>query len=243
MTAGREILCEQGDAVWMHERCGRVTASRMADVMDRLKGGKSGQKREKYKMELLTEQITGRNAEHFVTNAMAFGIENERLARTAFEMAKGVDVQRVGMFVHPTIERSAASPDGMIGDTEILEIKVPNTATHLRYFMDGVMPEDYVSQVQWQLACTGRQAAWFCSYDPRLPEDFGLFITRLERDDKLIAEMECEVTKFLAELNAMAEKLLANRAPLPACAEGVEPMELPAEGWLASQVGVSGGGE
>lgn len=205
------IQCEQGDPTWIHERCGRITASRVADVVAKLKNGKPGASRHTYMMEKLTEVLTGQLAEHFVTNAMQWGIETEGMARTNYELANGVDVQRVGMVVHGKIERSSCSPDGLIGQDGALEIKCPTTATHLEYLIDGVMPEEYIPQCMWTLACTGRSYVDFVSYDPRLPQDFSLFVKRLPRDEKLIAAMEFEVVQFIEELNAMCEKLLKNK--------------------------------
>jgi putative phage-type endonuclease len=214
MKSGRIIKCDQGDSTWLHERVGRVTASRITDVVSKLKNGKPSAARETYKMELLTEVLTGQTAEHFVTAAMQHGIETEPLARSMYEIEKNVSVERIGMVIHPKIERASASPDGLVGDWGLVEFKCPQTATHLRYFIDGVVPEDYKAQMSWQLACTGRSWVDFCSYDSRLPADFGLFIKRFERDEEAICQMEKEVETFIAELNAMCEKLLKGR-PAP----------------------------
>lgn len=205
------INCEQHDPTWMHERCGRVTASRIADVIGKLKSGKYGAGRENYMMEKLEEILTGRVAEHFVSAPMQFGIENEGLAREIYEQTQGVEVERIGMVIHPTIDRFSSSPDGLVGEEGLVEFKVPNTSTHLRYLMDGVVPEDYKPQMTAQMACTGRKWCDFVSFDPRLPDDFWLFVIRYERDEKAIAEMEAEVEKFITELNEMAAKLLKHK--------------------------------
>lgn len=205
------LQIDQQSPEWLHARCGCVTASRVKDVVSKLKSGKPSAARQTYMLELLAETISGRAAEHYVSAPMMYGIENEPLARNLYECERGVDIERVGFVLHPKIKRAGASPDGLIGDDGLLEIKVPNTTTHLTYFMDGVMPEEYIPQVQWQLACTGRKWADFMSYDPRMPMDFGIFIVRVDRDEKLIEEMECDVTKFRSELDAMAAKLLKNR--------------------------------
>lgn len=206
------LRIQQGTAEWFNARIGCVTASRVADAVNFLKSGKSSQRREDYKMELLTEILTGVPAEHYVSPAMDFGIQNEPLGREAYQQARGVELSSIGFVTHPHIKRAGASPDALLIDQQILvEIKVPNTVTHLRYLIDGVVPEQYVPQITWQLACTGYKACDFVSYDPRLPEDFSLFIVRHERDEKAIAAMEAGVLDFQAELHAMLEKLTQYR--------------------------------
>lgn len=217
------LLMQQGSAEWLAERCGQVTASRIADVMATVKKGESA-KRSGYKMELLAEIVTGDTADHYVSPAMDYGIEYEPVARAAYEMAQGVEVQSIGYVRHPNIPRSGASPDGLVGDDGLVEIKVPTTRTHLEYFLAGAVPAEYKPQMLWQMACSGRQWCDFVSYDPRLPEEFGLLIVRFERDEEAITEMEESVRTFIGELNAMADGLLARKrevkpkpfAPVPA---------------------------
>ena len=183
--------------------------------MAKLKNGKESAARASYKMELLSEILTGRATEHYVSTAMDFGSENEPLARSCYEISTGIEVERIGYVRHPSIPRCGASPDGLVGDDGLLEIKVPNTTTHLEYLIDGTVPLDYMPQMFWQMACSGRQWVDFISYDPRLPSEYGLFIVRLERDDEIIKAMEAEVAQFIGELNAMAEKLLALKKEQP----------------------------
>lgn len=219
------LTMQQGSAEWLQERTGKVTASRVKDVLAVTRSGE-GAARGKYKMELLTELITGNAAEHYVSPAMDFGTEYEPVALAAYEMAKEVSVERIGYVRHPSILRCGASPDGLVGDDGLVEIKVPNTSTHLGYYLAEVVPSDYKPQMLFQMACTGRKWCDFVSYDPRLPEDFGLFIVRFHRDELAIAKMEAAVTEFIAELEAMADKLLKGRpierrepgpmAPVPA---------------------------
>ena len=211
MKSGRVIQCQQGDETWFFERTGRVTASRVADVVSKRSNGKYTAARETYKLELLTEILTGRAAEHYVSLAMDWGVEQEPLARAEYELATNVEVERVGLVIHPSIDRAAASPDGFVGTDGLAEFKCPTTSTHLRYLIEEKIPDDYVCQMQWQLACTGRLWNDFVSYDSRLPSEFGLFIVRLDRDDKLIGQMEREVEQFISELNNLAEKLLKDR--------------------------------
>ena len=198
---------QQGTAEWLHARCGNVTASRVADVIGKLKSGKYSQERENYMLELLTEVTTGRTCEHFVSVPMQHGIENEPLARTCYELKFGVEVERVGFVLHPTLPRCGGSPDGLVGEDGMLEIKCPTTLTHWRYLFAEVVPEAYKPQMLWNMACAGRKWTDFISYDPRLPSEYGLFIVRFMRDDKAIAEMEAEVEKFIGELAALCQRL------------------------------------
>jgi putative phage-type endonuclease len=203
---------DQGTPEWLAARTGQVTASRVKDVVGKLKNGKESAARASYKLEMLSEILTGKAVEHFVSMAMDFGSENEPLARACYEIEKGVEVERIGYVKHPAIERAGASPDGLVGDDGLVEIKVPNTTTHLQYLIAEEVPSDYIPQMMWQMACTGRQWCDFVSYDPRLPSDFGLFVIRLHRDDKQIGEMEREVERFIVEVNEMAERLLKYRS-------------------------------
>lgn len=191
---------EQGSPEWMRLRLGRVTASRVADVMAKTKTGPSAS-RTNYLAQLLCERLTGNPTECFVNDAMRWGTEREPEARAAYSFHHDADVTEIAFVNHPTIEMAGASPDGLIGLDGLLEIKAPNTATHLDTLASGKPAGKYVTQMQWQMACTGRQWCDFASYDPRLPEHLRLFVTRVPRDAELIATMEAEVTAFLGELN------------------------------------------
>lgn len=202
------VECVQGSAAWFEARVGCVTASRVADVLAKLKR-KDGEAaaRYNYRIQLLSESLTGQPDPHYVSTWMKEGIENEPLARTAYELKTGNDVELVGFVLHPSIDRCGASPDGLIGRDGLIEIKCPKTTTHIEYLLAGVVPDEYKAQMLWQMACTGRQWCDFVSYDPRLPEHLQLFIVRLTRDDKEIADMEQKVEQFIAEIDALAAKL------------------------------------
>lgn len=202
------INCIQGSAEWFEARVGRITASRVADALSMLKRGGSSANRERYKIDILTEILTGNPVEHYVSPAMDFGIENEPVARSAYEMYMAETVELIGFVIHPKINRSGASPDGLVGEDGLIEIKVPTGTTHLQYLIDGVVPDEYVPQMMWQMACTGRKWCDFVSYDPRIPEDFSLFVKRLPRDNEYIAELERGVRQFISEVNDMASVLL-----------------------------------
>jgi putative phage-type endonuclease len=196
---------EQGTAEWHQIRLGKVTASRVADVMAKTKTGPSAS-RTNYMAQLLCERLTGTPADFFMNDAMRWGTEKEPEARLAYSFHHDADVTEIAFVDHPTIAMSGASPDGLIGDDGLLEIKAPNTSTHLDTLLSGTIPGKYQSQMTWQLACCQRDWCDFVSYDPRLPEHLRLFVKRFHRDDLRVAEMEEEVRTFLQELD---EKIAA----------------------------------
>lgn len=199
---------EQGSPEWLAARCGLVTASRVADVVAKTKSG-WGASRQNYMAELIAERLTGQPAERFTNSAMQWGNDTEPQARAAYEFFTDAVVVEVGLVMHPTIAESAASPDGLVGDDGLLEVKCPQTATHIDTLLAGKIPAKYDTQMQWQLACTGRQWCDFVSFDPRLPGDLSLFRQRVPRDDARIAELERDVREFLAELAEKIAKLQA----------------------------------
>jgi len=197
---------EQGSQEWLQDRCGKVTASRIADLMARTKSGYSAS-RANYASQLICERLTGCVAPSFTNAAMIHGTETEPEARRAYEFYIDRDVVQVGFMPHPSIEMAGASPDGLIGDDGLLELKCPNSATHIETLLGGVIPDKYVKQMQFQMACTGRQWCDFASYDNRLPERMRLFVKRVDRDEELIGEIETEVRGFLAEIDETVAQL------------------------------------
>lgn len=198
----------QGSPEWFAQRVGKVTASRLVDVVAKIKSGESAS-RAGYRAELVAERLTGKAAESFSSAEMKWGTDCEPLARAAYEAETGDLVEEVAMIPHPVIAMAGASPDGLVGFVGQLEIKCPNTKTHIDTILSGEAPAKYIPQMQWQMACCGRQWCDFVSFDPRMPADMQLFIKRVPRDDKLIAEYEAEVIKFLAEVDETVEKLRA----------------------------------
>ena len=196
----------QGSAEWHAIRVGKVTASRVADVVAKTKSG-WGASRANYMAELIAERLTGEAAERFTNAAMNWGTEKEPDARAAYEFFRDASVVEIGFVEHPTIVMTGASPDGLVSDDGMVEIKCPNTATHLETLLTQTVPAKYNTQMQWQMACTGRKWCDFASYDPRLSEEMSLFVKRVERDDKTIAELEKDVSAFLAELDEKLSKL------------------------------------
>lgn len=199
---------EQGTPEWIHDRCGNVGGSRIADVIAKpLKGRKEATSRRNYKADLISELLTGKAKESYVTWEMKRGTELEPEARMEYELRRGVMVESTGFIMHPTIPRAGASPDGLVGDDLVLEIKCLKTASHLEYLMAGVVPTEYKPQMAWEMACSGRQGCDFVSYEPDLPDHLKLFIIRYKRDDVYIAELEAEVIKFNAEIDEIISKL------------------------------------
>jgi putative phage-type endonuclease len=186
----------QGSAEWHALRCGKVTASRVADVVAKTKSG-WGASRANYAAELIAERLTGVAAEGYTNAAMQWGTDQEPNARLAYEFVYDVTVEQVAFVVHPTIEDAGASPDGLVGEDGLVEIKCPNTATHIDTLISQTIPAKYVTQMMWQMACTGRKWCDFVSYDPRLPESMQLFVQRIARNDDMITDLEDAVRLFL----------------------------------------------
>ena len=198
---------DQGSEEWFTIRIGKVTASRVADVLAKTKSGYSAS-RDNYMAQLVCERLTGQKAEGFTNASMQWGTETEPLARAAYEALKDVLVDEVGFVPHPTITMAGASPDGLVDQDGLLEIKCPNTATHIDTLLSDSVPTKYFTQMQFQLACTGRKWCDFVSFDNRLPEELQLFVKRVPRDDTYIKLMEAEIVQFIAELDDKINKLM-----------------------------------
>jgi len=196
----------QGSQEWLQERCGKVTASRIADLMATTRSGPAAS-RANYAAQLVAERLTGCVAPGFTNAAMIHGTETEPEARRAYEFFVDRDVQQVGFVPHPVIQMAGASPDGLVGNDGLLELKCPNTATHINTLLTGRVDDKYFKQMQFQMACTGRQWCDFASYDNRMPERMRLFVKRYGRDEAEIAEIEKEVKAFLAEIDETVERL------------------------------------
>ena len=197
---------EQRSKEWFASRCGHVTASRVADVIAKTKSGYSAS-RANYMAQLVAERLTGKPAESFSNAAMEWGTETEPYARAAYESKADVLVDEIGFVLHPSIAFSGASPDGLVESEGLVEIKCPNTATHIDYLLGKQVPPKYKPQMAWQLACTQRDWCDFVSFDPRLPEKHQLFIIRYIPEAGYIQELEAEVSKFLDEVQETLNKL------------------------------------
>lgn len=210
--------CAQGGPEWIAARLGKVSASRMGDMTARTKT-EYGASRANYAAELVAERLTASPTERYTNGAMAWGSEKEPDARKLYEFLRDVEVAQVGLVLHPTIDMACASPDGLIGEDGLIEIKCPNTATHIQTLLGAPLDGKYVKQMQWQMACAGRSWCDFISHDPRLPGEMQIHITRINRDPALIEALEKEARAFLAEVDATVSKLLAKYQPQSEAAE------------------------
>ena len=207
-------MIEQRTEEWFQQRLGKVTASRISDVIAKTKTGVSTS-RQNYLIQLVSERLTGKKGDSFVNQAMLDGIERESAARELYERTRGVSVTEVGFFDHPTIAMSGASPDGAVNAEEdgkyagLIEIKCPIETTHTNTLMSKSVPSKYIPQIQWQMASVSPNVKWcdFISYNPNFPDTMQLFVARVDRDDTYIAELEAEVIKFLDEVDQTILKL------------------------------------
>lgn len=197
---------EQRTDEWFAARLGRVTASRVADVFAKTKSGYSASRRN-YMTELICERLTGKKSDGYTNAAMTRGTELEPVARSVFEVHTGLTVDDVGFIIHPEIEMAGASPDGLIGDNGLIEIKCPNAATHLDALLNKDYNSKYFYQMQWQMACTGRDWCKFVSYSPDFPAGMDLAIIDVPRDQSCIDEMQAEVVQFLNDIDEAINKL------------------------------------
>jgi len=198
----------QGSPEWFKARLGKISGSRLGDVMRKTKWGESTYK-ERLRIELAIERITGKSASNVVMNqAMRDGVEREPDARALFEAITGKEVKEVGSFDHPTIANTSSSPDGLIvGEEAVLEIKCPMASTHARNLMSETMPKNYVYQVQWEIACTESDYAYFASYHPDFPKELRLKWVRVERDDSVIESLSKEIRDFDVSIEDMIVKI------------------------------------
>ncbi len=199
-------IIEQGSEAWLQARLGKVTASRISDVVAKTKSG-WGASRANYAAELIAERLCGSPNPRFVNDAMRWGTEYEQEAADAYAWRVDANVDKCGFVHHPRIPMSGASPDRLVDSQGLIEIKCPLTATHLDYLESEKIPEKYILQMQWQMACTGRLWTDFVSYDPRLPEKMRLHIQHVNRDMVLISQLESEVTNFLDEIEQRLQLL------------------------------------
>ena len=195
---------QQGTDEWFAARLGKVTASRAADVMTK----KGSAARANLSAQLVLERLTNTKGESFSSAAMQWGVDQEPFARAAYEAHSGVWVDTVGFVQHPTIERAGASPDGLVGHDGLVEIKCPNTATMIDTLLTGKVPSNYATQMQMQMACTGRAWCDYAVFDSRMPVKAQLFVKRVQRDQKFIDDMEKEIISFFAEVEISYQFLI-----------------------------------
>ena len=199
-------MINQGTDEWFTARLGKVTASRLNDALAMTKTGE-GASRVNYRLELVTERLTGQKTESYTNSYMQWGTEQEPFAREAYEALKSEFVVETGFHDHPSIPMTGASPDGLIGEDGLLEIKCPASSTHVGYLADNKVPAKYKKQMIWQISCTGRKWVDFVSYDPRLPENLQLFVVRYEPTPEEISEVETQVAEFLKTVDELETQL------------------------------------
>jgi putative phage-type endonuclease len=200
---------EQRTEEWFNARLGKVTASRVADVLAKIKTGEAAA-RKNYKMELVVQRLTKQFGESFSNAAMEWGTEQEPFARMAYEAHTSNFVKEVGFVDHQTISMFGCSPDGIVGEG-LIEIKCPNTSTHIETVLDNKAPSKYIPQMQCQMSVTGAKWCDFVSFDPRVPYDWQLVVIRVERDQEYIDSMEAEVKQFLSEVEDLFNQLKARQ--------------------------------
>lgn len=200
---------EQGSQEWLQLRLGKITASRISDVLAKGKGNSESITRTKYRNELIRERLTNKKLDGYSNPSMERGTLLEPLARAFYEVKHNLMVKQVAFVPHPVINNAGASPDGLINDDGLLEIKCPDPANHIAYILDGgnSLSTKYNNQVQFQLCCTGRSWCDLASYDPDIDEDLQMFIVRIHRDDEYIKMIESEVVKFDNEITETILKL------------------------------------
>lgn len=200
------VECVQGTEEWKAARAGNVTASRVADVMSKIKTGEAAGRRN-YRIQIVAELLTGLPQDGgFVSQDMKNGTEQEPFARAAYEVSRDVMVEQIGFVLHPSIERFGASPDGILADG-MLEIKCPKATTHIEYLLGGVAPSEYHLQMLAGMDCCERSWCDFVSYCPLLPENLQMFVVRFQRDDKRIAEMRDAIIQFNKEVDQTVANL------------------------------------
>jgi putative phage-type endonuclease len=209
------IDCEQSSAEWLAARCGSLGASSIADMVAKTRTG-WGASRFNLAARIVCERLTGTPQDSYTNAAMQWGHDTEPQARAMYEFMRDAAVQQVGLVLHPSINKSHASPDGLVGDDGLIEIKCPNTATHIETLLSEDVEGKYVKQMQWQMACCGRAWCDFVSFDPRLPAEMQMFVQRVARDDEFIAELEREARAFLSEvektISTLSDKYLRREA-------------------------------
>lgn len=200
---------QQGTPEWFAARAGKVTASRISDVMAQGKGTAEATTRRNYRQQLVLERLTGRSQERdFTSRAMEEGKEREAQARAIFQLETGLAVEEVAIVTHPSIVMAAASPDGIItSKKQGYESKCPQPNAHLENLKGAEIERDYMRQMQWGMACTGFDAWHFVSFNPDFPEQMQMHHRIVPRDGLMIVEIEQAVRKFLAEVDAEVEAL------------------------------------
>ncbi|WP_336288615.1 lambda exonuclease family protein [Bartonella sp. CB60] len=206
---------EQRTAQWFQARLGKVTASNIYSVINKTAKGLPTSKYDDYKIKLITERLTGETSPYYESEDMRWGIEHEDDAIEEYSFIYDANVTKCGFVPHPTIAMAGASPDGLIGEHGLIEIKCPKSTTHIRFFMDHEIKPEYSAQMQFQMACTGRKWCDFVSYDPRFTDQSShlrLKICRVHRDEEQIEHINKAVEAFLEEIEQDMQQILTKAA-------------------------------
>jgi putative phage-type endonuclease len=201
---------EQGSPEWLALRAGKITGSRVGDALRKNKDGSFSASRKDYAFDVALERITGESQSPDLSNVKAVqdGKTREPEARDLYSFMTGNDVQQVAFATHDAMSFFGASPDGLIGDDGVLEIKAPTAKKHLQYILGGTVPAEYLYQVMAELSCTGRVWCDFVSYHPSFPAESRIFIKRYVRDEKRMMELEKAVEVFELEVQAIVKQIL-----------------------------------
>lgn len=198
---------EQGTEAWHELRLGCLTASRFKDVMAKGRGNSPSKTREAYMMQLIAEKLTSEPQDTFTNSAMEWGNECEPRARAKYEIMNGVEVEQVGFIKPDFSDEIGVSPDGLVGENGLLEIKCPKTTTQIQRFLSGEFPSEYKAQVQGQLWISERDWCDFVSFDPRIDTEADYFCIRVERDEEYIKNLSAQCFDFIEEMRGILEKL------------------------------------
>lgn len=205
-TTEDRVAVQQGTPEWHQLRLGKVTASRVADILAKTKTGASAS-RGNYLIELALQRVTKTIEGSYTNAAMEWGTQTEPQARVAYEVKTGNFVDQIAFVDHPTIVGFGCSPDGLVGSDGLIEIKCPNSATHWSYIKANEPPNKYFIQMQAQMAVTGTRWCDFVSFDPRMPERSQLLIVHVPIDREFILYMEAEIKQFLSEVDKEVQQM------------------------------------
>lgn len=201
----------QGSEEWLQARIGKCTGSRFNDACSFTRAGSETAARRNYKYQIIAERLTNEQQDFYTNRAMDWGTDTEDSARLAYEFKTGHDVKQVGMLVHPELPDVGFSPDGLVGDDGAIEIKCPETSTHIQTLTSGKIPYKYLEQVLGVMWVTGRKWCDFISYDPRLPEDLQMIVIRLNRDEQQIEQLDSDIRTFLIEVDKEYDRVMGMR--------------------------------
>lgn len=196
--------CQQGSPEWFALRNGKVTASNFATATAKGKGGSASKTRKDLMYKLVAERMTGLPSESYSNKAIEYGTETEQEAREYYQALNGVSVWQVGFIERD--EDIGCSPDGLVGEEGMLEIKCPFPTTHIKYIIAGKLPAEYVKQVQGNLWVAERKWCDFMSYDSRVSQRRA-FIRRVYRDKDVIKEQHIKIVMFIDEMKEMLSQL------------------------------------